>query len=51
MDSYISRFEKYTEVNKWDESLWAVYLSALLTGRALEVYDRYQLRMLRVSRK
>ena len=40
MDSYISRFEKYAVVNKWDESLWAVYLSALLTGRALEVYDR-----------
>ena len=28
MDSYISRFEKYVVVNKWDESLWAVYLSA-----------------------
>ena len=40
MDSYISRFEKYAVVNKWDESLWAVYLSALLTGRAPEVYDR-----------
>ena len=40
MDSYISRFEKYAVVNKWDESLWALYLSALLTGRSLEVYDR-----------
>ena len=40
MESYISRFEKYAVVNKWDESLWAIYLSTLLTGRALEVFDR-----------
>ena len=38
MDSYLSRFEKYA--NKWDRSIWAAYLSALLKGRALEVYDR-----------
>ena len=40
MDSYLSRFEKYAVANKWDRSIWAVYLSALLKGRALEVYDR-----------
>ena len=40
MDSYLSRFEKYAVANKWDRSKWAAYLSALLKGRALEVYDR-----------
>ena len=40
MDSYLSRFEKYVVANKWDRSIWAAYLSALLKGRALEVYDR-----------
>ena len=40
MDSYLSRFEKYAVANKWDRSIWAAYLSALLKGRVLEVYDR-----------
>ena len=40
MDSYLSTFEKYAVANKWDRSIWAAYLSALLNGRALEVYDR-----------
>ena len=40
MDSYLSRFEKYATANKWDPNLWAAYLSALLKGRALDVYDR-----------
>ena len=40
MDSYLSRFEKYAVANKWDRSIWAAYLSALLKGRTLEVYDR-----------
>ena len=40
MDSYLSRFEKYAVANKWNRSIWAAYLSALLKGRALEVYDR-----------
>ena len=40
MDRYLSRFEKYAVTNKWDRSIWAAYLSALLKGRALEVYDR-----------
>ena len=37
MDSYLSRFEKYATANK---NVWAAYLSALLKGRALDVYDR-----------
>ena len=40
MDSYLSRFEKYATANKWDKHVWAAYLSALLKGRALDVYDR-----------
>ena len=40
MDSYLSRFEKYEVANKLDRSIWVAYLSALLKGRALEVYDR-----------
>ena len=40
MDSYLSRFEKYAVANKWDRSIWATCLSALLKGLALEVYDR-----------
>ena len=40
MDSYLSRFEKYRTANKWDKNVWAAYLSALLKGRALDVYDR-----------
>ena len=40
MDSYLSRFEKYATANKWDKYVGAAYLSALLKGRALDVYDR-----------
>ena len=40
MDSYLSRFEKYATANKWDKNVWAAYLSALLKGRTLDVYDR-----------
>ena len=40
MDSYLSRFEKYAVTSQWDRSIWAAYLSVLLKGRALEVYDR-----------
>ena len=40
MDSYLARFEKYATANKWPKEKWAINLSALLKGRALEVYDR-----------
>ena len=40
MDSYLSRFEKYATANELKKSVWAAYLSALLKGRALDVYDR-----------
>ena len=40
MDSDLSRFEKYATANEWKKSVWAAYLSALLKGHALDVYDR-----------
>ena len=40
MDSYLTRFESYAVSNKWDPSMWASYLSALLKGHALEVFVR-----------
>ena len=40
IESYLSRFEKYATANEWKKSVWAAYLSALMKGRALDVYDR-----------
>ena len=36
MDSYLNRFEKFATSQNWDESNWALCLSALLRGRALD---------------
>jgi hypothetical protein len=38
MDSYLLRFERYSAAQNWDESNWAINLSALLKGKALDVY-------------
>ena len=40
MDAFLHRFEIYAETQGWKKDRWAVYLSALLKGRALEVYSR-----------
>ncbi|XP_046568632.1 uncharacterized protein LOC124277024 [Haliotis rubra] len=40
IDSYLNRFERYATCNQWLEEEWANILSALLTGKALEVYSR-----------
>ena len=40
LDSYLQRFERFATANKWDKGNWAVALSALLTGKALDVYSR-----------
>ena len=40
LDNYLLRFERFATSNNWDRSDWATCLSALLTGRALEVYSR-----------
>lgn len=38
MDSYLRRFERYAELQQWPKTSWAMSLSALLKGRALDVY-------------
>ena len=40
MDSYLQRFERFARAAGWGEDQWAVSLSALLTGKALDVYHR-----------
>nr|CAB3263334.1 uncharacterized protein LOC108950802 [Phallusia mammillata] len=40
LDSYLLRFERFAVTCKWERSEWASALSALLTGRALDVYSR-----------
>ena len=35
---YLRRFERYADVMKWKKDMWATNLSALLKGRALDVY-------------
>ena len=39
MDSYLLRFERYAENASWEDT-WAIKLSELLTGRAMDVYTR-----------
>lgn len=40
MNSYLSRFEKNSTANECKRSVREAYLSALLKGHALDVYDR-----------
>ena len=40
LDSYLLRFERYAENASWEKDKWAINLSALLTGRAMDVYTR-----------
>jgi transposase InsO family protein len=40
MDSFVHRFEQYAALQGWKRNTWAVYLAALLKGRALDVYAR-----------
>ena len=40
MDAFLHRFEIYAAAQAWREDTWALYLSALLKGKALEVYAR-----------
>ena len=40
MDSYLHRFERYAELQGWKKTAWAIYLAALLKGKALDVYAR-----------
>ena len=38
MDSCLLRFERYATAQKWEPDTWATGLSALLQGKALDVY-------------
>ena len=40
LDSYLQRFERFARSSKWEQDSWSTLLSALLTGRALDVYSR-----------
>ena len=40
MDSYLLRFERFARAAGWEEDQWAVSLSALLTGKALDIFYR-----------
>ena len=40
LDSYLQRFELFARSNNWNESTWSTSVSALLTGKALDVYSR-----------
>ena len=40
MDAYLRRFERFAIVQKWEQNDWATHLSALITGKALDVYSR-----------
>jgi hypothetical protein len=40
IDSYLSRFEQFANLNKWPAESWATYLGAHLKGVALEAYTR-----------
>ena len=39
LDAYLQRFERFAKTAKWKKDGWASKLSALLSGRALEVYS------------
>ena len=43
MDSYLHRFEQFATTQGWQDQNLAIYLSALLRGKALEVYSRMPL--------
>ena len=40
LDSYLLCFERYAENASWEKDTWAIKLSVLLTGRAMDVYTR-----------
>ena len=40
MDAYLERFERLAKIYQWSKQNWVVMLSALLSGRALDVYAR-----------
>ena len=43
LDAYLQRFERYAVSQQWEKNEWAINLSALLKGKALEVDSRLSL--------
>ena len=39
LDNYLLRFERYATIAGWQRNRWAVRLSPLLTGKALDAYS------------
>ena len=39
LDAYLQRFERYATLQSWKKENWALNLSALLFGKALDVYS------------
>ena len=39
LDMYLQRFERYAATQNWNRDEWALNLSSLLTGKALNVYS------------
>ena len=40
LDEYLLRFERYASMAEWNRSTWVTQLSPLLSGKAVEVYNR-----------
>ena len=40
LDAYLQHFERFAKTANWDKTGWTAKLSALLSGRALDVYSR-----------
>ena len=40
LDSFLTRFERFGEMNEWPLEDWPIHLSALLSGRALDAFCR-----------
>ena len=40
IDAYLQRFERFAKLQNWETADYAIVLSTLLTGKALEVYAR-----------
>ena len=40
IETYLEKFERIANAYKWDKSNWAIMLSSLLSGQALDVYGR-----------
>ena len=39
LDAYLQRYERFATTTRWEKTGWVSKLSALLSGRALEVYS------------